>query len=137
MIKKFLPIIAGLGVKLLALVPIVLGGVALLTLKALFIGKIALLIAGILAFQKLFSGGGGYGGYGGIFGKNAQQFAGGNFLGGGSSGGEAQGWSGSQISQPQGYYKRSFDEASAAAAKDPQQMAYSAQVPAAAANEAN
>lgn len=51
-----LPLIAAAGLKIFALVPILLGGLGLLALKALFFGKIALLVAGIVAFQKLFSG---------------------------------------------------------------------------------
>jgi len=51
-----LPLIAAMGFKFLALVPILLGGLSLLALKALVFGKIALLVAGIVAFQKLFGG---------------------------------------------------------------------------------
>ncbi|XP_072749534.1 uncharacterized protein Osi14 [Anoplolepis gracilipes] len=54
--KMILPLIAAAGFKIFALVPILLGGLGLLALKALFFGKIALLVAGIIAFQKLFGG---------------------------------------------------------------------------------
>lgn len=49
-----LPLIAAAGLKIFALVPILLGGLGLLALKALVFGKIALIVAGIMAFQKFF-----------------------------------------------------------------------------------
>lgn len=65
--KMLLPLIAAAGLKIFALVPILLGGLGLLALKALFFGKIALLVAGIMAFQRLY---GGSNVAGGFFGKN-------------------------------------------------------------------
>lgn len=117
-----LPLIAAAGVKIFALVPILLGGLALLTLKALFVGKIALLVAGVMAFQKLFGGGGL--GAGGILGKNPQ-------VGGWYDNGAASGWSagGAAGLQPQGYYRRSLDDADAKV--DAHNLAYSAHAPAA------
>lgn len=122
--KMILPLVAAAGVKIFALVPILIGGLALLALKALFFGKIALLIAGIMAFQKLFGGGGGVG-TGGIFGKNPQ-------INGWYDNGAASGWSaGSSVGvQPQGYYRRSLDD-DARAKADAHNLAYSAHAPAA------
>lgn len=57
-----MPFIATVGIKLLALAPLVLGALALLATKALFVGKAALLLSGILAFQKFMS----YGSTGGF-----------------------------------------------------------------------
>ncbi|XP_012522976.1 uncharacterized protein LOC118645302 [Monomorium pharaonis] len=54
--KMVLPLIAAAGLKVFALVPILLGGLGLLVLKALVFGKIALIIASIIAFQRLFGG---------------------------------------------------------------------------------
>lgn len=113
--------------KLFALIPILLGSLGLLVLKALFVGKIALLLAGVLAFQKLFGSGSNGSGYANFFGKNAQPVTG--WIDSGS-----QGWpAGSAAAiQPQGYYKRSFEENSK---MDAHSMAYSAQAPAT--NEGN
>lgn len=110
-----LPLVAAAGVKLFALVPILIGGLSLLVLKALFVGKIALLIAGLLAFPRLFSGGSF--GQAGILGKNTQPVSG--WVDNGS-----QGWSSGAVAQSQGYYKRSFE-----AEKDAHSMAYAAQMP--------
>ncbi|XP_001602919.1 uncharacterized protein LOC100118229 [Nasonia vitripennis] len=126
--KLLLPILAAAGIKIFALVPILLGGLALLVIKALFVGKIALLIAGILAFQRLFSGGsvGSIGGTGfsglgsNIFGKNQASWYDNN-----------QGWNGASTNQAQGYYRSFSDKA----ATDAHNLAYSAQVPSA--NEAH
>ncbi|KZC11133.1 PREDICTED: uncharacterized protein LOC107189237 [Dufourea novaeangliae] len=113
--KMILPLIAVVGVKLFALVPILLGGLGLLVAKALFVGKIALLLAGVLAFQKLSSGGSS--GPASFFSKNAQPASGWADSG-------SQGWSAGAVAQPQGYYKRSFE-----AEQDAHAMAYSAQAP--------
>lgn len=118
-----LPLIAAAGVKIFALVPILIGGLGLLVLKALFVGKIALLLAGILAFQKLFGSGGGIGSsVGSVFKQNIQPAASAWYDGAASQ----QGWSGGPAAQQpqQGYYKRSFDDTKAA-----QNLAYSAHAP--------
>ncbi|XP_043266011.1 uncharacterized protein LOC122405387 [Colletes gigas] len=117
--KMILPLIAVVGLKLFALVPILLGGLGLLVLKALFVGKMALLLAGVLGFQKLFGSNGS--GPGGFFSKNAQQTP--AWLDN-----TGQAWSAGSATgvQSQGYYKRSFDIDDG---KDAQSMAYSAQVP--------
>lgn len=111
-----LPLIAAAGLKVFALVPILLGGLGLLALKALFFGKIALLVAGIIAFQKIF---GGSNVASGFFGKNPAPVwydtgAPGNWPAGGSAG-----------LQHQGY--RSFDIADAKV--DAHNLAYSAHAP--------
>ncbi|XP_012287515.1 uncharacterized protein LOC105703597 [Orussus abietinus] len=119
--KMILPLVAAAGVKIFALVPIVLGGLALLTLKALFVGKIALLIAGILAFQKLFGSGAAASG-GAIFGKPAQP------VGSWIESPAGQGWAANSASpQSSGYYRRSFDDADIKA--HAQSLAYNAQIP--------
>ncbi|XP_034179321.2 DUF1676 domain-containing protein Osi14 [Osmia lignaria lignaria] len=125
--KMALPLIAAAAIKLFALVPLVLGSLGLLVLKALFVGKIALLLAGVLAFQRLF-GSGSSSGVGNFFSKNTQPTA---WLDNGN-----QGWSAGAATnvQPQGYYQRSFDVQNRKV--DAHSMAYSAQAPIAT-NEAN
>lgn len=115
-----MPLIAAAGVKLFALIPIVLGSLGLLVMKALFVGKIALLLAGVLAFQRLFGSGNGATS---LFNKNNQPSTVGWVD---NSGG--QGWSsniGTNV-QPQGYY-RSFNDRDGRV--DAHLMAYSAQAP--------
>lgn len=119
--KMILPLIAAAGVKIFALVPILLGGLALLVLKALFVGKIALLLAGIIAFQKLFGSSSSITG-GSIFGKNPLP---GGWFDNTGAGGWSAGSSGGL--QPQGYYRRSFNEADTKA--DSHNLAYSAHTP--------
>ncbi|XP_076759074.1 DUF1676 domain-containing protein Osi14 [Xylocopa sonorina] len=117
--KMALPLIAAAGVKLFALVPIVLGSLGLLVMKALFVGKIALLVAGILAFQRLF--GSGSSGAANFFSKNVQPSTG--WIDSGN-----QGWSSNAAAgQSQGYYRRSFDVPNGN--PDAHLMAYSAQAP--------
>lgn len=111
--KKMMgPILAGIALKIFAVVPILIGFLGLLAVKALVIAKIAFVIAAVIAAQKLLSGGGSIGsGLGG--------WTGGAGGAGWSSGSGGAGWSGNG-----GYnYKRSMDEA---AAND---MAYSAPPP--------
>lgn len=125
--KMILPLIAAVAVKVFALVPILLGGLGLLVLKAVFVSKIALILAGVLAFQRLFGSGSGSG-YTSLFSKNAQPAT-------GWYDNANQGWSGgaATATQPQGYYKRSFNADNAK--MDAHSMAYSAQAPIS--NEAN
>lgn len=52
------PLMMALGAKLIAIVPILLGGLALFTAKALIVSKIAIVLAAIVALPSLFSGGG-------------------------------------------------------------------------------
>jgi len=110
-----LPLIAAAGLKIFALVPILLGGLGLLALKALFFGKIALLVAGVMAFQRLF---GNSNVAGSFFGKNPTP----NLWYDSNS---AAAWNaGNAVGlQHQGY--RSFDDAKV----DAQNLAYSAHAP--------
>ncbi|KOC70938.1 hypothetical protein WH47_04924 [Habropoda laboriosa] len=126
--KMAMPLIAAAGVKLFALVPLLLGSLGLLVMKALFVGKIALLLAGVLAFQRLFGGGSKSEGPTSIFSKNVQPASGwfDNANQAWPAGAAASG-------QSQGYYKRSFDIEKEKA--DAHSMAYSAQAPIT--NEAN
>lgn len=121
--KVLLPLIAAVGLKIFAVVPIVLGGLAILVLKALFVGKIALIVAGILAFQRLFgSSAGSASSLGGSFlNKYTQPAA--SWV----DNGAGQGWAAAGAAQTagQGYYKRSFDEIK----NDAQNLAYSSHVP--------
>lgn len=107
-----LPVIAAAGLKIFALIPILLGGLGLLAIKALLFGKIALLVAGIIAFQKLFGGGSSF------FGKNPPP----NIW---YDNGAAAGWpaAGAAGLPHQGY--RSFAEAK----MDAHDLAYSAHTP--------
>ncbi|XP_046748475.1 uncharacterized protein LOC124412546 isoform X2 [Diprion similis] len=112
--KTINPLLAAAGVKIFALIPIMLGGLALLVTKALFVGKIALLLAGIILFQKLFGSGSSTGN---IFSKGVQPIA------AWASAPASQSWSSApSSSQSQGYY-RSFDT------NDAQQLAYRGQAP--------
>lgn len=54
------PLLLAIGAKLVALIPLFLGGLIFLALKALVVSKIAFVIAAILGLSKL--GGGGLGG---------------------------------------------------------------------------
>lgn len=116
--KIILPLIAAVGLKIFALVPILFGGLGLLALKALFVGKIALLLAGILFFQKMFGSGSMAGN---IFGKAPS-------LGGNWYEPSTQGWpSAGAGAQQQGYYKRSFDDTTGKI--ESHSLAYSAHEP--------
>ncbi|KAG8328202.1 uncharacterized protein LOC124359692 [Homalodisca vitripennis] len=113
--KKLFPIIALVGLKLFAVIPIILGVIGLVAAKALIVGKLALIISGIIALQK-FLGQGGTSGFS-YYGKNP--------LGGSdwSSGGSSAGWSTSGSAGSGGYtYRRSLED-------EAQKLAYSAHVP--------
>lgn len=105
--KKMMPILGFLAVKIVAVLPILLGIIGFFALKALVFGKLALLIAGVMAFQKYASASGG-------FGKIADTWSAGNV--------QAAPWAASAApsSNGGGYYRRSMQEA--------QQMAYNGQV---------
>lgn len=107
--KKMMgPIMAGVALKIFAVVPILLGFLGLVAVKALVIAKIAFVIAAVIAAQKLLGGGA-------SFGSGLGSFTGGQ----GWSSGAGAAWSGNGG----GYqYKRSMEEA----AND---MAYSAHAP--------
>lgn len=105
--KKVLPILGFLAVKIVAVLPILLGIIGFFALKALVFGKLALLIAGVMAFQKYASASGG-------FGKIADTWSSANV--------QASPWPASAAPSTNGggYYRRSMQEA--------QQMAYNGQV---------
>lgn len=107
--KKMMgPILAGVALKIFAIVPIVIGFLGLVAVKALVVAKIAFVIAAVIAAQKLLGGGGVGAGLGGWTGGAGQ---------GWSSGAGSAGWSGNG-----GYnYKRSMEESN--------DMAYSAHAP--------
>lgn len=107
--KKVLPILGLLAVKILAVLPILLGIIGFFALKALVFGKLALLIAGVMAFQK-------YAGAAGGFGKiaSAEQPWG--------TANAANAWSAPAAPAANGgYYRRSMETAA-------QQMAYNGQM---------
>lgn len=54
------------GLKIFAVIPVVLGVIGLVAAKALIVGKLALIISGIIALQKFFGSGGGAGGFPGF-----------------------------------------------------------------------
>jgi hypothetical protein len=125
LLKSLLPILLGIGAKLLLIIPIGIAIVGFLAVKALVVSKLALLIAGFTALQKLL-GGGGLGAFGG--GKNGWSTGGGsgwNSGGSGWSNAATGGWSTSGSGASTGYY-RSFDSR---APVDAHHMAYKAQVP--------
>ncbi len=110
-----------IGAKVIALIPIFLGGLILLATKALVVAKIAFILASVLGFQKL-SGAGGSGfnllsKFSGAGGASATPQWG-NAAPAWSNAASTQGWSsGSANSYP---YARSYDA---------QDMAYSEQIP--------
>lgn len=60
-----MPILIGVGAKVFAVIPLLLGGLALIATKALILAKIAFVLAAIVGLQKLFgAGSGGFGGFG-------------------------------------------------------------------------
>ncbi|CAK1541127.1 unnamed protein product [Leptosia nina] len=57
-IKKYAPLLAGIGVKVIAVVGILFGALTLLVTKALVVAKMALMAATALGLHKMFSEGG-------------------------------------------------------------------------------
>ncbi|XP_073963275.1 DUF1676 domain-containing protein Osi14 isoform X2 [Choristoneura fumiferana] len=57
-IKKYAPLLTGIGVKVIAVLGLLFGGLTLLVTKALVVAKLAFLAAAALGIQKLLSGGG-------------------------------------------------------------------------------
>ncbi|XP_028179047.1 uncharacterized protein LOC135083992 [Ostrinia nubilalis] len=57
-IKKYTPLLTGIGVKVIAVLGLLFGGLTLLVTKALVVAKLAFLAAAALGIQKLLSGGG-------------------------------------------------------------------------------
>jgi len=101
-----LPILGLLAVKIVAVLPFVLGVIGFFALKALVLGKLALLIAGLLAFQKFSGSSGGLG----------------KFTESWSAANQASPWSAPAAPNTNGgYYRRSMEAAA-------QQMAYNGQM---------
>lgn len=129
-IKKIAgPLILAVAAKLFALIPLFLGGLVLLATKALVVAKIAFVLAAVLGFQKLGASGSGFNllskfsgaGQGASQGWAAAPSQGWS-SGAGAGAGTQAGWSsGASNSYP---YARSYDA---------QDMAYSGQAAAAAA----
>ncbi|CAH4036961.1 uncharacterized protein LOC123720893 [Pieris brassicae] len=57
-IKKYTPLLAGIGVKVIAVIGILFGALTLLVTKALVVAKMALMAATALGLHKMFSEGG-------------------------------------------------------------------------------
>lgn len=103
-----MPILGLLAVKIVAVLPVLLGIIGFFALKALVFGKLALLIAGAMALQKY--AGSSAGGFGKIVAPEAWSSA--NTAGAWPAAAAAPSTNG-------GYYRRSMDAA--------QQLAYGAQ----------
>lgn len=58
------PLVLALGAKVVALLPLFLGGLVLLATKALVVAKVAFVLAAVLAVQKLLGSSGGFSGSG-------------------------------------------------------------------------
>lgn len=56
-IKKYTPLLAGIGVKVVAIAALLFGGLTLLVTKALVVAKLAFLAVTALGIQKLLSSG--------------------------------------------------------------------------------
>lgn len=119
-IKKIAgPLILAVGAKLVALIPLFLGGLVLLATKALVVAKIAFVLAAILGIQKLGGGGSGF-----------------NLLskvtGGGSGASQgwaspAQTWSASNTGAQQGWSSGGASSYPYARSYDAQELAYNGQ----------
>ena len=110
------PLLLAFGAKLIALVPLFLGGLIFLAIKALIVSKIAFVLAAILGFQKF---GGGAGGLGLLSSKLSG-------LGGGwQSGAQSAGWSSGTGVAQQYPYARTYDNA-----QDLAYNAYAGDIPA-------
>lgn len=115
------PLLLAFGAKLIALVPLFLGGLVFLAIKALIVSKIAFVLAAILGLQKF--GAGGAGGLG-LLSKVTGGGAGG--LSGWSSAAPSAGWSSGSGIASQYPYARNYDNA-----QDLAYNAYTGEVPAA------
>lgn len=98
------PLLLAFGAKLVALIPLFLGGLIFLAIKALVVSKIAFVLAAILGLQKFGSGGGGLG----LLGKVANGVQGWSGAGAGGSGGWSSGATGLGTQYP---YARTYDNA--------------------------
>ncbi|RZF48330.1 hypothetical protein LSTR_LSTR010293 [Laodelphax striatellus] len=111
--KKLFPILMLVGLKIFAVIPVILGIIGLVAAKALVVGKLALIIAASLGLQKFFAVGAGAGGFPSL----------GKVTSDGWNSGSSAGWSSPSSGAQGGYYRRSMDDNSA------HQMAFNAQVP--------
>lgn len=109
------PLLLAFGAKLIALVPLFLGGLIFLAIKALVVSKIAFVLAAILGLQKFGAGGSGLG----LLSKVT------NGVGGWSSGGQTAGWSSGSGISSQYPYARNYENA-----QDLAYNAYTGEVPA-------
>lgn len=100
------PLLLAFGAKLIALVPLFLGGLIFLAIKALIVSKIAFVLAAILGLQKFGGGGAGLGLLSKVTGAGA-----GAGLGGWSSGAQTGGWSSGSGIASQYPYARNYDTA--------------------------
>lgn len=119
------PLILAIGAKIIAMIPLFLGGVVLLATKAVIVAKIAFILAAVLAFQRL----GGSGGSGlGLLSR---------VTGGGSNANQgwanaAPAWSSGSATQGAGWSSGASSSYPYARSYDAQELAYNGQAPAAA-----
>lgn len=111
------PLLLAFGAKLIALVPLFLGGLIFLAIKALIVSKIAFVLAAILGLQKF----GGHAGGLGLLSKVTQAGLGGGW----QSGAQSAGWSSGTGVAQQYPYARTYDNA-----QDLAYNAYSGEIPA-------
>lgn len=112
------PLLLAFGAKLIALVPLFLGGLIFLAIKALVVSKIAFVLAAILGLQKFGTGGSGLG--------LLSKVTGGGVGGGWSSGASNAGWSSGSGLSSQYPYARNYENA-----QDLAYNAYAGEIPAA------
>ncbi|GAB0087565.1 osiris 14 [Sergentomyia squamirostris] len=116
------PLVLALGAKLIAVLPLFLGGLVLLATKALVVAKVAFVLAAVLGIQKLLgsSGGSGFSLLGKVAGAgNSQPTWNSAPQNAGWSSGTSQGWT-SGTSAGSYPYARSYDA---------QELAYNGQIP--------
>lgn len=105
-LKKFIaPLILAFGAKIVALIPLFLGGLIFLAIKALIVSKIAFVLAALTGLQKLGAGAGGLNLLGKFTNGAAQPSA------GWSSATPSAGWSSGTGAAAQYPYARNYDTA--------------------------
>lgn len=106
-LKKFIaPLILALGAKVVALIPLFLGGLIFLAIKALVVSKIAFVLAALTGLQKLSGGAGGLNLLGKFTGATSAQPS-----AGWSSGSQPAGWTSGTGAAAQYPYARNYDTA--------------------------
>lgn len=115
------PLLLAFGAKLIALVPLFLGGLIFLAFKALIVSKIAFLLAAVLGLQKFGGGGGGLN----LLSKVTGGAGAGVGTGGWASGAQSGGWSSGSGLSSQYPYARNYDNA-----QDLAYNAYAGEIPA-------